>query len=159
MRAVIQRVSEAKVQVNNEIVSQIERGVVILLGVSSTDTLVDANYLSEKIVHLRIFPNDAGKFAFSLLDVDGQALIVSQFTLYGDCHKGRRPSFTDAAGIDKALPLYEYFVECVRQKDVVVATGRFQTTMTVQLVNDGPVTLLLDTEDRQERAARIIGNP
>ena len=159
MRAVVQRVSEAKVQVNNEIVSQIERGIVILLGIASTDTRADANYLSDKIVHLRIFPNDTGKFAFSLLDIDGQALIVSQFTLYGDCHKGRRPSFTDAAGIDKALPLYEYFLECMRQKGVVVATGRFQTTMAVQLVNDGPVTLLLDTDDRQERVSRRVSNP
>jgi D-tyrosyl-tRNA(Tyr) deacylase len=101
--------------------------------------------LSEKIIGLRIFPDEAGKFAYSVQDVHGSILVVSQFTLYGDCRKGRRPSFTAAAGVDKALPLYEYFVETLRQKQVPVATGRFQATMVVHLVNDGPVTLIIDS--------------
>ena len=111
------------------------------LGISS-DTQAEAEYLSDKIVGLRIFSDDAGKFAFSVQDVQGEILVVSQFTLYGDIRKGRRPSFTEAAGIDIALPLYEYFVECVKRHQVPVATGQFQATMAVQLVNDGPVTLI-----------------
>jgi D-aminoacyl-tRNA deacylase len=145
MRAVIQRVSEASVRVNGEIVGTIGRGLVVLLGVAVDDTQTDAEYLSEKIVGLRIFPDDAGKFAFSVQDVQGEVLVVSQFTLYGDCRKGRRPSFSDAAGIDTALPLYEYFVARMKQQQVPVATGKFQATMAVQLVNDGPVTLILES--------------
>ena len=145
MRAVIQRVSEASVSVDGEIISQIERGLLVLLGVTTTDAHTDADYLSEKIVGLRIFPDDAGKFNRSIQEVNGSILVVSQFTLYGDCRKGRRPSFTDAAGVDKALPLYEYFVECVKRQKVPVATGRFQAAMAVHLVNDGPVTLIIDS--------------
>lgn len=145
MRAVIQRVSEASVRVGDECTGQIERGLVVLLGIAGEDTQTDADYLSEKIVGLRIFPDEAGKFARSVQEVNGAILIVSQFTLYGDCRKGRRPSFSDAAGVDKALPLYEYFVESVKQKNVPVATGRFQAAMAVQLVNDGPVTLIIDS--------------
>jgi D-aminoacyl-tRNA deacylase len=145
MRAVIQRVSEASVRVDGEIVGTIGRGLVVLLGVAVDDTQTDAEYLSEKIVGLRIFSDDAGKFAFSVQDIQGEVLIVSQFTLYGDCRKGRRPSFSDAAGVDTALPLYEYFVTCVKRQQVPVATGRFQATMAVQLVNDGPVTLILES--------------
>jgi D-tyrosyl-tRNA(Tyr) deacylase len=148
MRAVIQRVSEASVQVAGEIVGRIGRGLVVLLGVAANDTQADAEYLSEKIVGLRIFADEAGKFAFSVQDIQGAVLVVSQFTLYGDCRKGRRPSFSDAAGVDKALPLYEYFVECVNRQQVSVATGRFQATMAVQLVNDGPVTLILESPQR-----------
>lgn len=149
MRAVIQRVSEASVSVGNEIISRIGRGLVILLGIATDDTEADANYLSGKIVGLRIFPDEVGKFALSVQDIHGAVLVVSQFTLYGDCRKGRRPSFSDAAGIDKALPLYEYFVESVKNFQIPVATGRFQAAMAVHLVNDGPVTLMLESEKRR----------
>ena len=145
MRAVIQRVSEASVHVNGECTGQIGPGLAVLLGIATDDTRNDADYLSEKIIGLRIFPDDAGKFARSVQDVNGSILVVSQFTLYGNCRKGRRPSFTAAAGVDKALPLYEYFVERLRRKQVPVATGRFQATMAVHLVNDGPVTLIIDS--------------
>jgi D-aminoacyl-tRNA deacylase len=145
MRAVIQRVSEASVRVDGEIIGAIGRGLVVLLGIATDDTRADAEYLSEKIVGLRIFSDDTGKFAFSVQDVHGEVLVVSQFTLYGDCRKGRRPSFSDAAGVDTALPLYEYFVARMKQQQVPVATGKFQTDMAVQLVNDGPVTLILES--------------
>lgn len=145
MRAVIQRVSEASVQVNGEYTGQIGLGLAVFLGIATDDTRNDADYLSEKIIGLRIFPDDAGKFAHSVQEVNGSVLVVSQFTLYGDCRKGRRPSFTAAAGVDKALPLYEYFVETLKRKQVPVATGRFQAAMAVHLVNDGPVTLVIDS--------------
>jgi D-tyrosyl-tRNA(Tyr) deacylase len=145
MRAVIQRVSEASVSVDGEVIGQIRRGLLVLLGITTTDTHTDADYLSEKIVGLRIFSDDAGKFNRSIQEVNGSILVVSQFTLYGDCRKGRRPSFTDAAGVDRALPLYEYFVECVKHQKVPVATGRFQAAMAVHLVNDGPVTLIIES--------------
>ena len=145
MRAVIQRVSAASVHINEECCGQIGRGLVVLLGIALDDTHREADYLSDKIVGLRIFPDEAGKFARSVQEVDGAILVVSQFTLYGDCRKGRRPSFSDAAGVDKALPLYEYFVEALRRKNVPVATGRFQAAMAVHLVNDGPVTLIIDS--------------
>jgi len=145
MRAVIQRVSEASVHINEECCGQIGRGLVVLLGIALDDTHREADYLSDKIVGLRIFPDEAGKFARSVQEIDGAILVVSQFTLYGDCRKGRRPSFSDAAGVDKALPLYEYFVEALKRKNVPVATGRFQAAMAVHLVNDGPVTLIIDS--------------
>ena len=145
MRAVIQRVSEASVSIEGERIGQIGRGLVVLLGIATDDSQVDADYLSEKITGLRIFPDDAGKFAHSVREIHGAVLVVSQFTLYGDCRKGRRPSFTAAAGVDKALPLYEYFVECLRRRHVPVATGRFQALMAVHLVNDGPVTLIIES--------------
>jgi D-aminoacyl-tRNA deacylase len=149
VRAVVQRVSEARVRIGEQVVGQIGRGLLILLGVCSSDTKAEAEYLSDKIVGLRIFSSDdAGKFAFSVQDVQGEILVVSQFTLYGDIRKGRRPSFTEAAGIDIALPLYEYFVECVKRHQVPVATGQFQATMAVQLVNDGPVTLIVESTRR-----------
>lgn len=149
MRAVIQRVSEASVRVDKEIVGHIGCGLLILLGVSTSDSKAEAESLSDKIVNLRIFSDEAGKFAFSVRDVQGDILVVSQFTLYGNTRKGRRPSFTEAAGIDIALPLYEYFVECVKRHQIRVATGHFQATMAVHLVNDGPVTLILDTNERR----------
>lgn len=148
MRAVIQRVSEASVRVDAERTGEIGRGLVVLLGVATDDTQSDADYLSEKIVGLRIFPDDAGKFALSVREVNGAILVVSQFTLYGDCRKGRRPSFSDAAAMDKALPLYEYFVDSLGRQGVPVATGRFQAAMSVHLVNDGPVTLIVDSVKR-----------
>lgn len=145
MRAVIQRVSTASVHVNEECCGQIGRGLVVLLGIALNDTHKEADYLSDKIVGLRIFPDEAGKFALSVQEVNGAILVVSQFTLYGDCRKGRRPSFSAAAGVDKALPLYEYFVEALKRRNVPVATGRFQADMAVQFINDGPVTLIIDS--------------
>ncbi|MEW6300351.1 MAG: D-aminoacyl-tRNA deacylase [Thermodesulfobacteriota bacterium] len=148
MRAVIQRVSQARVDVNGECVAHIGRGLVVLLGIATEDTQADAEYLSTKIVGLRIFPDEAGRFAYSVREVNGAILVVSQFTLYGDCRKGRRPSFTDAAEADKALPLYEFFVAQLKRHQVPVATGRFQAIMAVSLVNDGPVTLILESRHK-----------
>ena len=159
MRAVVQRVSEARVCVQGECTGQIGHGLVALLGIAADDTQTDADYLSEKIVGLRIFPDDAGKFACSVQEVNGSILVVSQFTLYGDCRKGRRPSFTAAAAVDKALPLYEYFVASLRRKSVPVATGRFQAAMAVHLVNDGPVTLIVDSEEHKKATEKPSGLP
>jgi D-tyrosyl-tRNA(Tyr) deacylase len=149
MRAVLQRVSEASVRVDSQVIGHIGRGLLVFLGVSTSDSKAEAEFLSAKIINLRIFSDEAGKFAFSVHDIQGEILVVSQFTLYGDTRKGRRPSFTEAAGIDIALPLYEYFVQCIKRHRVRVATGQFQATMAVQLVNDGPVTLILDTNERK----------
>lgn len=151
MRAVIQRVREAQVSVEGEIVGQIRHGLLVLLGVTTGDTEAEANFLSEKIIRLRIFSDQAGKFAYSVQDVGGSLLVVSQFTLYGDTRKGRRPSFTAAAEPTTAKPLYEYFVACCQRRHISVATGHFQAHMTVQLENDGPVTLILDTAERGPR--------
>lgn len=145
MRAVVQRVKEARVDVDGKCIAHIGRGLVVLLGIASWDTEADAEYLSTKIAGLRIFPDEAGRFAYSVQEVEGSILVVSQFTLYGDCRKGRRPSFTDAAEPEKALPLYESFVEQLKRHHIPVATGRFQAIMAVSLVNDGPVTLLLES--------------
>jgi D-tyrosyl-tRNA(Tyr) deacylase len=151
MRAVIQRVSEAQVSVAGERIGQIGHGLVVLLGIRTNDTQAEADYLSDKIIGLRIFSDEAGKFNRSLQDVAGALLIVSQFTLYADNRKGRRPSFVAAAGVDIALPLYEYFVERARSPNILVATGRFQANMVLQLVNDGPVTLILDSDERRAK--------
>jgi D-tyrosyl-tRNA(Tyr) deacylase len=150
MRVVIQRVSEASVTVNGEYTGRIGLGLAVLLGIAATDTEVDAEYLIERIVGLRIFPDEAGKFDRSVQDVNGSILVVSQFTLYGDCRKGRRPSFSAAAGPDKALPLYDYFIKYLKAKNIAVATGRFQAMMAVQLINDGPVTLIIDSPTPRE---------
>ena len=151
MRAVIQRVREAQVSVAGETVGQIQHGLLVLLGITTGDTEAEADFLSEKISGLRIFSDRAGKFAHSVQDVGGSLLVVSQFTLYGNTRKGRRPSFTVAAEPTIAKPLYEYFVSCCQRHHIPVATGRFQAHMAVQLVNDGPVTLILDTADRGSR--------
>lgn len=145
MRAVVQRVASAGVKVADEIVGEIDRGFLVLLGVGTDDADADAVALAEKIAGLRIFEDDAGKMNLALDDVGGQMLVVSQFTLFGDCRKGRRPSFVDAARPEKAGLLYETFVAEVRGQGIHVETGRFQTHMDVSLVNDGPVTLLLDS--------------
>lgn len=145
MRAVVQRVSEAYVQLGGQETGRIGRGVLILLGVGQGDELEDVRYLADKIVHLRIFPDAQDKMSLSVQDVGGGVLVVSQFTLYGDCRKGRRPSYTGAAPPERAEELYEAFVEQVRTYSLPVATGRFQEMMMVHLVNDGPVTLLLDS--------------
>ncbi|WP_448379021.1 D-aminoacyl-tRNA deacylase [Fervidobacterium sp.] len=146
MRAVVQRVAKASVTVDNEVVGKISNGIVILLGVGKDDTEEDAKYLAEKIVNLRIFDDKNGKMNLSLLDVKGQALIISQFTLYGDCRRGRRPSYSDSAPPDLAKALYEKFIELVKNYDVHVETGIFAAHMLVEIHNDGPVTLLLDSK-------------
>ena len=146
MRAVVQRVSESAVTVDGEVVGRIGCGLLVLLGVTHEDTEKDAVFLAEKIVNLRIFSDDAGKMNRSLLDTGGGMLVVSQFTLYGDCRKGRRPSFIQAADPDKGDALYQYFVEKVRERGVTTATGRFGAMMAVSLVNDGPVTLILESK-------------
>ncbi len=145
MRAVVQRVSQGKVTVDSEEVGAIAAGLVILLGVGHADSEQDVEYLASKIVNLRIFSDKAGKMNLSLLDVKGEALIVSQFTLWGDCRKGRRPSFVNAAPPELAESLYDRFVERVSSFGVHTATGRFGALMRLHLVNDGPVTLILDS--------------
>ena len=147
MRAVIQRVKESSVSVQNEIVGKIASGLMVLLGVAETDRAEDADYLAAKIVNLRIFEDENHKMNRSLLDIGGEMLVVSQFTLLADCRKGRRPSFVHAAGPNKANKLYERFVEQVRQKGVNVATGRFRAMMDVSLINDGPVTLIVESRE------------
>jgi len=145
VRAVVQRVASASVVVDGKIVGEIEHGFLVLLGVGADDADADAVALAEKIAGLRVFEDDAGKMNLALNDVGGQMLVVSQFTLFGDCRKGRRPSFVEAARPEKAELLYETFVVEVRGQGIIVETGRFQTHMDVSLVNDGPVTLLLDS--------------
>ncbi len=145
MRACVQRVSEASVAVDGNVVGQIGHGMLVLLGITQDDTHSDVKFMAEKTTGLRIFEDDEGKMNRSLVDVGGSMLVVSQFTLLGDCRKGRRPSFIAAAEPDLAERLYETFVEEVRQRNVTVATGQFRAHMDVALVNDGPVTLLLDS--------------
>ena len=146
MRAVVQRVSESSVTVDGEVVGNIGPGLMVLLGVTHEDTEKEADYLADKIINLRIFSDGAGKMNRSLLDTEGEMLVVSQFTLYGDCRKGRRPSFIQAAGPEKGNALYEYFVKKVRDNGVATATGRFGAMMDVSLVNDGPVTLIVESK-------------
>lgn len=146
MRAVVQRVTSASVTVDGRIAGKIGAGLLVLLGVSRTDNPEAAAYLAEKIANLRIFSDQAGKMNLSLLDVGGSALLVSQFTLYGDTRGGRRPSYIQAAPPEEANPLYEEFVRSTRALGVTVETGVFQAHMQVELVNDGPVTVLLDSE-------------
>lgn len=146
MRAVVQRVSRASVTVDGELTGSIGDGILLLLGVSSKDTEADAVYLVDKVLNLRIFDDEEGKMNLSLRDIGGGLLVVSQFTLYGDSRRGRRPSYIDAARPDEANRLYEYFVSEAKKHIENVATGRFQAMMDVELVNDGPVTLLLDSE-------------
>lgn len=145
MRAVIQRVSSASVTVDQEIVGKIENGFLVLLGISGNDSEEDVNYLANKIIGLRVFEDEQGKMNCSIQEVGGSLLVVSQFTLYGDCRKGRRPSFIEAARPELAKPLYESFVAETRAQGVPTETGIFQAEMQVELVNDGPVTLLLDS--------------
>ena len=146
VQAVIQRVTESEVHVDDQTIGRIGPGLLVLLGVSRADEEKDADYLADKIAHLRIFEDDDGKMNRSLVDTGGEMLIVSQFTLLGDCRKGRRPSFVQAAPPEKAERLYDYFVYQVKLKGVSVATGQFQAKMAVSLVNDGPVTLILESK-------------
>ena len=145
MRAVVQRVSEASVIVDRKTVGEIRQGLVVLLGVARGDTSRDAVYLAEKTSGLRIFEDEQGKMNHSVGDISGSVLVVSQFTLLGDCRKGRRPGFTDAAEPELADSLYEEYVEILQQRGIEVATGIFRAEMKVSLVNDGPVTILLDS--------------
>ena len=146
MRAVVQRVKSAAVSVDGDPIASIGRGFVVFLGVGKGDDTGDVEYLVEKIPYLRIFQDEGEKFNLSLMDVGGEILVVSQFTLFGDCRKGRRPSFTEAANPEYARTLYDHFVSGLGGKGVRVQAGRFQAMMMVSLVNDGPVTLLLDTK-------------
>ncbi len=146
MRAVVQRVLNASVKVENKIVGEIGKGLLVFISVDENDTEKDIEYMVDKITELRIFNDDQGKFNLSLSDVKGEILIVSQFTLHGDCRRGRRPSFSSAARPEKAIPYYERFIELTKQKGFKVATGIFGAHMLVSLVNDGPVTILIDTQ-------------
>jgi D-tyrosyl-tRNA(Tyr) deacylase len=146
MRAVVQRVKRAEVRVEEQVVGQIGAGLVVLVGVGKDDTQASGEVLAEKIANLRVFDDDQGRMNRSLLETGGQALCVSQFTLYGDCRKGRRPSYDQAAPPENALLLYESFVQFLRNLGIRTETGRFRAMMDVELVNDGPVTLLLDSD-------------
>jgi D-aminoacyl-tRNA deacylase len=144
MRAVLQRVSRAEVSIGGEVVGRIARGLVVLLAIAPDDTPQKADWLAEKLVTLRIFPDDTGKMNLGLADVGGELLVVSQFTLYGDCQKGRRPSFIGAAPPAVAEPLYQHFLNACRLLGIKTEAGRFAADMHVTLTNDGPVTLILD---------------
>ena len=145
MKAVVQRVTQSSVQVGHESIGAIGHGLMVLLGVAQEDSEKDADWLAEKIANLRIFEDDNGKMNRSLLDTGGSMLVVSQFTLYGDCRKGRRPSFVKTAPPEKAEVLYDYFVGKAKQLGIEVATGQFRAMMQVSLINDGPVTLVIET--------------
>ncbi|HEX3658768.1 MAG TPA: D-aminoacyl-tRNA deacylase [Pirellulales bacterium] len=147
MRACIQRVTEARVTVNEQVVGKIGRGLLVLLGVAADDTPADVGWLAEKIVGLRIFDDAVGKMNLALAEVGGELLVVSQFTLHGDCRKGRRPSFVAAAPPEMAERLYQAFVDEVRTRGVTVETGQFRQHMFVGLINDGPVTLWIDSRE------------
>jgi len=148
MRLVIQRVREARVEVDGSRVGSISKGLLVLMAVSKTDAQADADYLVEKLLTLRIFPDDAGKMNRSVSEAGGSLLVVSNFTLYGDCIKGRRPGFDLAAGPEQARSLYDYFVAKLRLSEVPVETGTFQASMAVNLVNDGPVTLICESRGK-----------
>ncbi|MBU5593565.1 D-tyrosyl-tRNA(Tyr) deacylase [Amphibacillus sp. MSJ-3] len=149
MRAIIQRVSKASVSVSNQTIGQINQGLVVLLGVTHNDSEEDADYLAKKICQLRIFEDDKGKMNLSLLDIGGAILSISQFTLYSDTRKGRRPNFMNAAKPDQANELYQYFNTQLHSFDVKVETGEFGALMDVSLVNNGPVTIILDSDQRK----------
>jgi D-tyrosyl-tRNA(Tyr) deacylase len=151
MRAVVQRVSYAKVEVEGAVVGEIGAGVLVLLGVAKGDTAADAEFIAAKIVQLRIFSDEAGKMNLSVQDIGGAMLAVSQFTLYGDCRRGRRPSFDAAAAPEDARALYEHFVQAARATGLRVETGVFQADMKVSLLNDGPVTLLVESPNQSGR--------
>lgn len=148
MKVVVQRAKRAKVTVNGETVGSIGHGLVLLVGVTHSDTIEDAAFVADKIAHLRIFEDESGKMNLSVLDVGGDILSVSQFTLYGDCRKGRRPNFMEAAKPDHALPIYEALNEALRQKGIRVETGKFGAMMEVELINDGPVTLIVESKEK-----------
>jgi len=146
MRSVVQRVKRAKVTVDNEIIGSIDHGIMLLFSVEDNDEEKDLEYMCDKVVNLRIFEDDDGKMNKSLVDVKGSILVVSQFTLHGDARKGRRPSFITAARPEKAIPLYEKFIQNMKDQGINTQTGKFGADMQVELVNDGPVTILLDSK-------------
>lgn len=146
MRAVVQRVKRANVTVDNKIIGEINHGILLLLGVENNDDEKDLEYMCDKVPNLRIFEDEDGKMNKSLLDVEGSILVISQFTLLGDARKGRRPSFTEAAIPDKAIPMYEKFIKNMKNKNIFTQEGEFGADMQVELVNDGPVTILLDSK-------------
>jgi len=146
MRAVIQRVKNAKVTVDNKIIGQIEHGIMLLLSVDENDNEKDLEYMSDKVINLRIFEDSDRKMNRSLIDVNGSILVVSQFTLHGDARKGRRPSFITAARPEKAIPIYENFIQNLKDQGIETQTGEFGADMEVQICNDGPVTILLDSK-------------
>ena len=146
MRIIIQRVTEASVTVDNSIIGKIDQGLLLLTGFTEEDKESDLDYMAEKVLNLRIFEDDQGKMNHSLTDIGAQILSVPQFTLYGDCRKGRRPSFIDAARPEIAIPLYESFNQKLRKTNLIVETGEFGADMKVALINDGPVTILLDSK-------------
>lgn len=145
MRAVVQKVSSSKVTVEENVTGQIDKGLLVLLGVTHEDTSNDVDYMIDKILNLRIFEDENGKMNLSLKDVEGELLVVSQFTLYGDCRKGKRPSFSSAAKPELAEKLYEEFIQKAKNQGVIAQTGKFRAHMMVELTNDGPVTMLLDS--------------
>jgi D-tyrosyl-tRNA(Tyr) deacylase len=153
MRLVIQRVKQSTVNVDGRTIGSIRSGLVLFIGISREDTRSEADYLLDKVLGLRIFADDNGKMNRNIVDSGGALMLVPQFTLYGDCVKGRRPNFDRAAPPEMAQGLYDYFVESARNGPVPVETGMFQATMEVHLVNDGPVTILLDSDDRQKKTA------
>jgi D-aminoacyl-tRNA deacylase len=145
MKLLIQRVSEASVSVENKEISSIKKGLLAFLGIAKTDSQKDIDYLIKKLLHLRLFPDDSGKMNLDIQDISGEILVVSQFTLYGNCKKGRRPSFDSAASPDNARELYEQFLSSLRESFSAVQSGEFQASMQVALVNDGPVTFMLES--------------
>jgi D-aminoacyl-tRNA deacylase len=147
MKAIIQRVTNACVTINSSEKRGIGKGFVVFVGIGADDTSETCRVLADKIVNLRIFPNDEGKFSRSLLDVGGELLVISQFTLYADCSRGRRPDFSKAARPEKAVPLYEEFIKCLRGTQLKVVTGEFAADMLVNINNDGPVTIVIDTDE------------
>lgn len=148
MKALVQRVLEASVEVDHKVIAEIENGLVVLLGVAEEDTEKDASYLAEKITNMRIFSDSEGKFNVNSLDLDAEILVISQFTLLADTRKGRRPSFIGAAQPEKANSLYNYFVQYLKESRLRVQTGRFAASMVVKIFNDGPVTIMLDSHDK-----------
>ncbi|MFD2213841.1 D-aminoacyl-tRNA deacylase [Metabacillus endolithicus] len=146
MKVVVQRAKDAQVTVEGDVVGKIKTGVMVLVGITHDDTETDAEYLAEKIAHLRIFEDESGKMNYSLLDIEGEVLSVSQFTLYGDCRKGRRPNYMNAAKPDYANKLYEMFNQKLKEKGLHVETGTFGAMMDVQFTNDGPVTLIIESK-------------
>ena len=149
MKLVIQRVSHASCTIDREVVGKINKGFMVLIGISPTDTTDDANYLVKKLVNLRVFEDENGKMNLALKDVDGELLLISQFTLYANTTEGNRPSFIEAAKPDIAIPLYDYFVEECKKKVPHVDTGKFGADMKVELLNDGPVTIIIDSKIRK----------
>ena len=155
MRVIVQRVQSSRVEIDGEVSGEIGQGLMVLLGIAEGDGQEQCDFLADKLVHLRIFTDEQEKMNLSLPDINGEMLIVSQFTLYGDCKKGRRPSFVVAARPETAVPLYEYFIDAVKRQGVKkVATGQFGADMQVYIQNDGPVTLMLDTDEIMRRGAK-----